>query len=248
MGIRTTYYVSLLYAFPRGAWERDTVLNWTGIHTTILSRENSLDKPILWYFADPMCSWCWGFSPVITRLKKEFGDKLNISLNLGGLRPGTTEAITPVLRDEILHHWHDVHHMTDQTFQFDGAMPEGFVYDTEPASRAVLCMGKLQPSDTLAYFSAIQSAFYTQGKDVTQQDVLTELTDLFSIDTEKFQALLNSEEMRTLTREHFKRSHQAGVRGFPTLIWQQEKEIETISTGYIAWDRISEILKSRLPK
>ena len=30
------------------------------------------DKPILWYFADPMCSWCWGFSPVISEIKKSY--------------------------------------------------------------------------------------------------------------------------------------------------------------------------------
>ena len=28
------------------------------------------------YFADPMCSWCYGFSPVITALAERFEDRL----------------------------------------------------------------------------------------------------------------------------------------------------------------------------
>lgn len=206
-----------------------------------------MDQPILWYFADPMCSWCWGFSPVISRIKETYADQIRISLNLGGLRPGTTEPISTELREEILHHWHEVHRLTGQPFLFDNAMPEGFVYDTEPPSRAVLSFAKLQPENTLSYFSAIQSAFYTQGLDVTQEDVLAKLASDFSADPAAFQTLFTSDELRSLTLEHFKRSRQAGVQGFPTLIWQQGKEIETLSRGYRPWEQMVEILNQHIP-
>lgn len=210
------------------------------------TREGGLDKPILWYFADPMCSWCWGFAPVIKRIKEEFGERINISLNLGGLRPGTTEPMTIELRDEILHHWHEVHRLTKQAFQFEGAMPEGFVYDTEPASRAVLSFDKLKPGDSLAYFSAIQSAFYTQGLNVTQTDILSNLAEGFDVEPKEFLTLFSSEELRSLTWEHFKRSRQAGVQGFPTLIWQHGKEVETLSRGYLPWENVTELIGQRM--
>lgn len=207
-----------------------------------------MDKPTLWYFADPMCSWCWGFSPVITRIKDNFGDQLNISLNLGGLRPGTVEPMSTELRDEILHHWHEVHRLTQQLFQFDGAMPKGFIYDTEPPSRAVLSFAKLQPENTLAYFASIQSAFYTQGLDVTKEAVLTQLASNFSIDPLAFQTLFTSDELRSETLEHFTRSRQAGVQGFPTLIWQNGKQIETLCRGYRPWEDIATLLNQRVSK
>ena len=43
-------------------------------------------KPHLVYFADPMCSWCWGFSPVIEAISEQFGTSLPIRLIMGGLR------------------------------------------------------------------------------------------------------------------------------------------------------------------
>ncbi len=211
-------------------------------------QEDQLNQPILWYFADPMCSWCWGFSPIITRIKETYGEQLKISLNLGGLRPGTTSPITDKLREEILHHWHEVHRLSGQAFRFEDAMPEGFIYDTEPPSRAVLSFAKQQPDKTLAYFSAIQSAFYTEGLDVTQEAVLTELTSPFTIDPQVFQNHFAAEELRALTWEHFKRSRQANVQGFPTLIWQQGETIETLCRGYLPWEDVSIMLGRHLAR
>jgi protein-disulfide isomerase-like protein with CxxC motif len=31
---------------------------------------------VLWYFADPMCSWCWGFSPVIGAIKETYSERI----------------------------------------------------------------------------------------------------------------------------------------------------------------------------
>ncbi len=32
-----------------------------------------MPHPHLVYVADPMCSWCWGFSPVIDAIRERFG-------------------------------------------------------------------------------------------------------------------------------------------------------------------------------
>ena len=50
-------------------------------------------QPHLVYFADPMCSWCWGFAPVINAIRGRYGERLPVRLIVGGLRPGTTEPM-----------------------------------------------------------------------------------------------------------------------------------------------------------
>jgi putative protein-disulfide isomerase len=47
------------------------------------------------YFADPMCSWCYGFSPVITALAERFEDRLPLHMVMGGLRAGNAEPMRP---------------------------------------------------------------------------------------------------------------------------------------------------------
>ena len=175
---------------------------------------------ILWYFADPMCSWCWGFTPAISAIKESYSDRLKIALMLGGLRPGTTEPVTPKFREETLHHWQDVHKMTGQPFAFEGAMPEGFVYDTEPASRAVIAVAGINPEATFPYFKSVQAAFYTQGQDVTKTETLAELAEQHNIDKPKFLERFESEDVKNKTRAHFRITREAGVRGFPTIVLQ----------------------------
>ena len=186
----------------------------------------------LWYFADPMCSWCWGFSPVLDEIKKYYGITVNIALMLGGLRPGNTAPMTEESRAEILHHWHEVQKMTGQKFDFTNPLPEGFVYDTEPASRAVIAISEIQPEITLPYFKHVQEAFYGDQKDVTNVSVLAELAGHFGIEKGHFLELYGSEIAKEKTRLHFQHTRQAGIKGFPTLVIQTDKVFKVVASGY----------------
>ena len=197
----------------------------------------SPDK-ILLYFADPMCSWCWGFTPVIDEIKKCYADDFKVALVLGGLRPGSRETLTTSLRSEILHHWHEVHKRTGQTFNFDEAMPDGFVYDTEPPSRAVVTMGSIKPDAVLAYFRAIQSAFYLEQKDTTKQGILFEIARQFGVDTDVFQEQFETEDLKKKTFSHFQKTRAYEIRGFPSLILENSDGKYRLSHGYRSFDEL----------
>jgi putative protein-disulfide isomerase len=197
-----------------------------------------MSAPLLWYFADPMCSWCWGFSPVIEAVRDAYRERLKIALVLGGLRPGTATPMTAAAREETLHHWHQVHERSGQPFRFEHALPDGFIYDTEPASRAVVTAGGLDPANIFAMFKAVQTAFYAEGRDVTQADVLAELAAGLGIDAAKFSSAFDSDAARAKTRAHFAQSRKAGVRGFPTLILQRGDQLDRITDGYLPLDTV----------
>lgn len=190
-----------------------------------------MNPPILWYFADPMCSWCWGFSPVIETLRDDYRARMKIALVLGGLRPGETAPMTAAGREDILHHWRAVQARTGQHFRFDNALPPGFVYDTEPACRAVVTVGGIDAGQIFPLFKAIQTAFYAGGRDVTEPGVLAGLAAELGADTQAFERAFNSDAARARTQAHFRQARQAGVKGFPTLIVQQDAQLHTICTG-----------------
>jgi len=60
-----------------------------------------------WYIADPMCSWCWGFAPIIEKIRERYSDRLNFGLMLGDLRPGTKEPIAFPFFMTIQHAFYD---------------------------------------------------------------------------------------------------------------------------------------------
>lgn len=204
------------------------------------------DTPILWYFADPMCSWCWGFSPVIQTLRTTHSDRLRIALVLGGLRPGSDTPLTDAARTDILHHWHAVHARTGQPFRFEGALPPGFIYDTEPASRAVVALAGIDPALTFPAFTAIQAAFYAEGRDVTQRETLADLGATLGVRRETFLAAFDNEGARERTRAHFAHARRTGVRGFPALILQQDTELTSVAEGCQPLDTVTATLDARL--
>jgi putative protein-disulfide isomerase len=204
-----------------------------------------MSAPLLWYFADPMCSWCWGFTPVIEAVRETYRPRLKIALVLGGLRSDTSPQ-TAVQREEILHHWHQVHERSGQPFRFEDAMPNGFVYDTEPSSRAVLAAGSLDAELIFPMYKTIQSAFYAEGRDVTHTEILADLAAGLGLDRTAFAQAFESEAIRSKTQAHFNHARQAGVRGFPTLILQQDKKLHLVTHGWQPLAKIRATLDARL--
>ena len=186
----------------------------------------------LLYFADPMCSWCWGFSPVINQIHEKFAQTAPVIVYLGGLRAGNTRPMDQQQRMYILNHWFNVNEASGQHFEFKFKMPEGFIYNTEPACRAVKVIQNIIPDQTLAYFSAIQKSFYTKNHDVTQTDVLAALASDFGLSAEQFDSAFNSDELRQQTLNDFMLSQQMGVNGFPTLIGQRDDDYVYICQGF----------------
>lgn len=198
-----------------------------------------MKKKTLWYVADPMCSWCWGFAPVIEGIREEYGDRLNFELLLGGLRPGTRNPISPEQRRGILHHWENVHRLTGQPFQLAGAMPEGFVYDTEPASRAVVTAFLLVPEVGFPFLKAVQHAFYAEQRDVTKTVVLVQLAHQAGLDTQQFAVTFESDAAKKLTLDHFNRARDLGISGFPTLLLEDHAGYHALTRGYVPFQQLS---------
>lgn len=178
------------------------------------------------YFADPMCSWCYGFGPVISALARQFEGRLPVRVVMGGLRAGNTQAMRDKDRTYIREAWKNVGEASGQPFDTAFFEREHFVYDTEPACRAVVAARRLKPESTLAFKAAVSSAFYAHNRDVTQDGVLADIAAEFGFDRERFLQELTSADARNETFRDFLTAKQAGVEGFPLLAVGSE------ATGY----------------
>ncbi|HYH37125.1 MAG TPA: DsbA family protein [Azospirillum sp.] len=174
--------------------------------------------PHLVYVADPMCSWCWGFSPVIAAVRARFGDSLPVRPLMGGLRPQTTKPMDAAAKQTIRTHWEHVHEATGQPFDWAFFDREGFVYDTDPAARAVVIVRRGGFGPALDLLRAVQAAFYAENRDVTDPAVLADLATALGIDRDGFLAAFETEDAKQETWRDYGISHQAGITGFPTLL------------------------------
>jgi len=155
-----------------------------------------MPTPHLIYFADPMCSWCYGFSPVLDDIRRAFGRTLPIRVVMGGLRPGTETPMTEAAKLEVAGHWRHVNDATGLPFDGAGMAREGFIYDTDPAARAVVVLRREGEELAAAYLSRVQRAFYAEGRDVTQGPVLADLVAELGVEPDRFLEQWGSEEAK----------------------------------------------------
>ena len=94
----------------------------------------------------------------------------------------------------------------------------GFRYDTDPAARAVVAVRRIDPELALAYLHSTQRAFYAEGRDVTDLQVLCDLACEHGLDREAFETVLAGEDLKEETWRDYAVSQRAGVTGFPTLV------------------------------
>jgi putative protein-disulfide isomerase len=195
--------------------------------------------PRLLYVADPLCSWCYGFGPELSRLLERHPE-LGLDLLMGGLRPGNTEPMSEAFREMLRGHWAHVAEMSGLAFSEAIFAAPGFVYDTEPPCRAVVTARALDPSRAFALMKEIQSAFYRDGIDMTRADALADAAQRCGYDRAAFAAALEAPAMREATRADFARSRSLGITGFPTLALAVTGELYLVASGYTRADVLEE--------
>ena len=204
-----------------------------------------MTKQIL-FFADPMCSWCWGFSPVLDAIGEHFGDRAPVSLVVGGLRPGTSEVMSDQMKASIRHHWEEVGRTTGQPFSFAFFERDGFVYDTEPACRAAVTVRNLKPQAALAYFRALHRGFYVDNENITKPGPLAELAGNFGIEPKAFADAFTSAEMIDQTIDDFRYARSLGITGFPALVAKDDGGLAAITVGYRPFEALKPVIESWL--
>jgi putative protein-disulfide isomerase len=159
--------------------------------------------PNLIYIADPMCSWCWGFSRVFDAIRAHFGPALPIRLVMGGLRPGTTKPMHEDAKRTTREHWEHVREASGQPFDFGFFERDGFVYDTEPPARAVVVARRSGMDLALDMLKDLHHAFYAENQDVTDEAVLADVAEARGLERAAFLEAFRRSEMRDETWQDF---------------------------------------------
>lgn len=184
------------------------------------------------YVMDPMCSWCWGFAPVLQALAGQAAARgVPTQLVVGGLR-SEASPLDAVGRERIKGYWHAVQQASGQPFDFERGLPEGLVYDTEPACRALVTARLLDAARVLPLAQLIQRAFYAEGRDVTQPPQLVALAESAGFAREDFAGCFDSQVAREATQADFDWARNLGIAGFPTLLAERDGQLALLTNGY----------------
>lgn len=192
----------------------------------------SVDDRELIYVGDPMCSWCWGVAPELDRLASLKPD-LEMRVVVGGLRPGpNAQIVDSDMAGYLEASWLQVSQRSGQPFDHTLLENQGWLYDTEPACRAVVTMRELAPTLAFPFFKKIQQSFYGEGVMVSDVDVYPDLLDGFDVDHDEFLANFASQDAVKATWQDFSLARSWGISGFPTIVLRTGETGRIIARGY----------------
>ncbi len=186
-----------------------------------------------------MCSWCWAFRPVWQELVNGLPADVEVQYLLGGLAPDSPAPMSPAMQQTIKNHWKTIQKQVPGTiFNFEFWRQNRPRRSTYPACRAVIAVKNQDRSLEDAMIHAIQTAYYLQAKNPSDDEVLVHCAATLELDIPRFrQDLHDSTTGEQLFRE-IKLAQSMQAFSFPSLVLKADNGIRDIHIDYLDADNM----------
>ena len=187
----------------------------------------------LYYFHDPMCSWCWGYRPCAQQLFSHLPGGVARMNVLGGLAPDSDEPMPREQRAAIASYWRRIEEMLGTEFNHDFWTECEPRRSTYPSCRAVIAAARQGCEEEMIL--AIQTAYYLEARNPSDTSTLEQLAAQLDLDTELFSADIRSPGIEEEFQRQLSFTRRAQVSGFPSLALDSNGQITAISVDYRDW-------------
>lgn len=194
-----------------------------------------MNAPVrLHYVHDPMCSWCWAFTPLYAGLMARLSGRIEVHRLLGGLAPDTDRPMPEEMRAYLQATWREIERRVPGTrFNFDfwnRCAPRRATY---PACRAVIAARRQGEAFDTAMTRAIQHAYYLQARNPSDDETLLALAGEIGLDVPAFGEALHAPETRERLRDEIALARALGVDSFPSLVLETPRGAQRITVDYL---------------
>jgi len=195
----------------------------------------------LYYMHDPMCSWCYGFKPILESLHNNLDHLMDIKYILGGLAKDTDQSMPESMQDQIKLNWKRIESEIPNTeFNYDFWDKCVARRSTYPSCRAVIATSKQHSNLEKDMINLIQHAYYLDAMNPSDYDVLYTLSKKLQLDHNQFINDIHSEDVNNELMSQIQFSRDIGADSFPSLYLYTEKKYHPIVLDY---NNINTILK-----
>lgn len=184
----------------------------------------------LYYFHDPMCSWCWGYAPTWKHVQQLLPDTVKVEYVAGGLAPDSNVPMPEALARIIQSHWKRIESELGTQFNYDFWTKCSPKRSTYPACRAVLAAKK--QGKEKAMIQQIQEAYYLRAINPSEQSTLVQLAEELGLDSNQFEQDISSTDIEHALQGQIRLAREYPVQGFPSLVLIKDGNIHSIPVDY----------------
>jgi putative protein-disulfide isomerase len=203
------------------------------------------------YCYDAYCGWCYGFSPVITKLAETYKGQLTFEVLSGGMIISDKPKPIGVTADYIQKAYKVVEEHTGIEFGkdylwhiFNSGESDWFPDSLKPA--IALCIFKdFYPARQVEFAADLQYALHYEGRDLCDDEAYRHLLEKYSIREEVFYENLKDPAYEEQARYEFALCKQLQVTGYPAILLQtSETKFYLVTKGYSAYEPLQERIES----
>lgn len=203
-------------------------------------------KPEIVYVYDPLCGWCYGFSPVITQVKEKYGSSLDFMVLTGGMVVGDKAGPIGKVAAYIKNAYKAVEASTGVVFGerfLKDVLEKGDAhFSSEPAARALAVFRMQKLADALSYAAKLQKAIYYEGVHPDDLKRFAAIAGEFGLDPEIFEKQCLSAEVTQIIENEFQMVASMGVRAYPYLMLRKGDSLEPLTQGYCSFEKLEQML------
>jgi putative protein-disulfide isomerase len=199
----------------------------------------------IYYCYDAYCGWCYGFSPVISRIYDEYKGRLAFEVLSGGMILPTTPQPIGFMAGYIQGAYKTVEERTGIRFGEDWLWhifhpEESDWYPNSEKPAIALCVYKdYHPDSAVLFAGELQYALHYEGRDLCDDEAYRHLLEKYGIPEKEFYEKLHSPVYKERAHEEFALVKQLKVTGFPTVFMQvSETRFYLLARGYTDHDTL----------
>lgn len=193
----------------------------------------------IFYFFDPLCGWCYGFSPAIAEVYSQWQDKATFRVIAGGMVRGERSGPISNVSAYLKKAYPDVEARCGVQFGagFLKQLEVGTLWmDSLPPSRALAVYREMGSQHELRYAAHLQHAIYSEGHEPNDLQGWAERAEQFGLKhghtAADFLAQLEDPSSLEKAEAGFYESQQFGVQGFPSVVVHSADQYYLIARGY----------------
>jgi len=198
-------------------------------------------RPAVLFVTDPLCSWCWGTLPEIEATRRALDREVDFDLIMAGLQIGRPDGLAEYNVRQLRKLWREVRQVTGQVFS--ERLPDGFVYHSEVACRAVEIARHEAGGPPWVFLGRLQRAFYVDGRDINDPQVLAQLLEL---PLASVQSALRDRAFVDAARANFELAKSLSANALPNILIDTGEGYRLLCGGYVTAEYLVPDIRARL--
>jgi len=204
------------------------------------------ERPEIIYVFDPLCGWCYGFSPVIKQAYDTYKDKADFKVITGGMIIGDQIAPIGKIAEFLKGATARVTERTGAEFStlfLDTILTEGtqILSSMEPSIAVQICKAE-KPDRIFDFMTELHKDIYISGLKTAIPTDYARLAKKMGLDENKFINNLSENKFKHMAMQDFQEAGALGVDSYPAVLIRNKEGVRVISRGYVDWDDFSKIL------